>query len=312
LELFQALSAHNKHMRLPKKVKIVEVGPRDGLQNESEIVPTDVKISFINELSQTGLQNIEATSFVSPRWVPQMADHLKIMRKITRFPNVSYSVLVPNEQGIMSAIEEKANSAAVFTAASETFTQKNIHCTIEQSLEHFKKVVAIAQSENIPVRGYISCALGCPFEGKIASEKVVSIAESLMQMGCNEISIGDTIGVGTPVTVQELIKKLLKKIPPENIAVHFHDTYGLALANIFAALELGIQVIDSSVAGLGGCPYAPGAGGNVASEDVVNMLSQLNIQHDINLNKLIAAGNHICDYLEIPNRSKVSLAMKLQ
>lgn len=296
-------------MRLPESVRIVEVGPRDGLQNITEIVPTDIKISFIDELSQTGLQNIEVTSFVSPRWVPQMADSTKVIRKIDRVRGVKYSVLVPNEQGMEEAIATRVDEVAVFTAASETFTKKNIHCSIEESLQHFRDVVAIAKQKKIPARGYISCALGCPYEGEVPANKVVAIAEELLKMGCYEVSFGDTIGIGTPLQVQKLIKKALKTIQPKAIAVHFHDTYGQALANILTVLQLGINVIDSSVAGLGGCPYAPGSSGNVATEDVVYLLNGLGIEHGIDLNKLINTGNDICSYLGIPNRSKVAQAL---
>lgn len=298
-------------MLLPTQVNIVEVGPRDGLQNETKIIPTDIKIEFINHLSETGIKHIEAGSFVSPRWVPQMADSLEIFQKIVRFPNVIYSALVPNMQGMEKAIEAKVNEIAIFSAASETFSQKNINCSIAESFNRFEPVIEFAKKNHIPVRGYISCVLGCPYEGDIKPEKVTEVAEKLIQMGCYEISLGDTIGVGTPLKAQKLIDQVSKKISIKKLAVHFHDTYGQALANILAVLQVGISTIDSSVAGLGGCPYAPGASGNVATEDVVYMLHGLNIETGVDLTKLITAGNFISAFLKRTTRSKVAQALSI-
>jgi len=294
-------------MMFPKEVKLVEVGPRDGLQNEAAIVPTDIKIEFINRLSATGLTVIEAGSFVSPKWVPQMADSGPVLQGITKQPGINYPVLVPNLKGFESALAAGAKEIAIFGAASETFSQKNINCSIDESLIRFSDVMAAAKKNNIRIRGYVSCVLGCPYEGEISPEAVAHVAEKLFAMGCYEISLGDTIGVGTPFKAQAMIDTVTKKIPLQHLAVHFHDTYGQALANIYASLERGIAIVDSSVAGLGGCPYAKGASGNVASEDVVYMLNGLNIKTGIDLEKLIAAGKFICDYLRKVPQSKVAL-----
>jgi hydroxymethylglutaryl-CoA lyase len=281
-------------MKLPKRVKLVEVGPRDGLQNESVTVPTAIKIAFIDQLSATGLSVIEATSFVSPKWIPQLADHTQVLEGIQRKPSVHYPVLVPNMQGYTAALAAGAKEIAIFAAASETFSQKNINCSIAESLARFKPIMKAAKRDKIRVRGYVSCAIACPYEGEIKPAAVAKVAEQLLRLGCYEISLGDTIGVGTPLKVQKMIAAVAKKIPIKKLAVHFHDTYGQALANIYAALEQGITVIDSSVAGLGGCPYARGASGNVATEDV--------------LNKLIATGSFICKHLKKTPRSKVAIA----
>lgn len=294
-------------MKLPKKVKIVEVGPRDGLQNESKIIPTAIKVEFINQLSATGLKYIEAASFVSPQWVPQMADSREVMQKIKRVPNVIYSALVPNIKGLGVALQVKVDEVAIFTAASETFAKKNINCTIAESFARFLPVITTAKKYHIPVRGYISCVLGCPYEGEIKPAKVAKVAAKLWQMGCDEISLGDTIGVGTPFKAQKLIAAVVKEIPKKNLAMHFHDTYGQALANIYASLQVGITIFDCSVAGLGGCPYAPGAAGNVATEDVIYMLNGLAIQTGVDLNKLIKTGKFISEYLDRAPRSKTSL-----
>lgn len=296
-------------MTLPAKVMIVEVSPRDGLQNEPKNIPTALKIEFINQLSQTGLKIIEATSFVSPKWIPQLADHSEVLSGITQNPAVRYPVLVPNEQGLLDAIHAGAKEVSVFTAASETFNQKNINCSIETSLNRIADVITMAKKKNIPVRGYVSCVLGCPYEGKITPAQVAAVAEKLMTLGCYQISLGDTIGVGTPNRAQALIDHVCQKIPVENIAVHFHDTYAQALANIYVCLEKGVSTIDSSVAGLGGCPYAPGAGGNVATEDVVYMLNGLGIKSGVDLQRVANAGRLICDFLQQPPRSKVSMAL---
>lgn len=295
-------------MSLPTYVKLVEVGPRDGLQNEVAIVPTEVKIEFINRLSATGLSVIEAGSFVSPKWVPQMADSDQVLQKITKAAHISYPVLVPNLKGFAAAMNAGAKEIAVFGAASETFSQKNINCSIDESLVRFAEVMAAAKKNNIKVRGYVSCVLGCPYEGEIKPQAVADVAEKLFNMGCYEISLGDTIGVGTPLKAQTMIDTVAQKIPREQLAVHFHDTYGQALANIYAALEKGIAVVDSSVAGLGGCPYAKGASGNVASEDVVYMLHGLGIKTGVDLDKLIDAGKFISNYLNKKSQSKVALA----
>lgn len=295
-------------MKLPSTVKLVEVSPRDGLQNENQWVPTATKIEFINQLSHTGLRIIEATSFVSPKKVPQLADNTEVLTNIQRDPNINYPVLVPNLIGLNQAIAAGAKEIAIFSAASETFCQKNINCSIEQSFERFTLVTEQAKKLKIPVRAYISCALGCPYEGDIAPTKVTRLAKRLYQLGCYEISLGDTIGVGAPNSVAALIEAIKPFIPIEKLAVHFHNTYGQALVNIYAALELGIQVIDSSVAGLGGCPYAKGATGNVATEDVVYLLNKLGITTQVKLDKLIAAGKFICEALNRRNESKVAVA----
>ena len=297
-------------MNLPRYVKMVEVGPRDGLQNEASTVPTVVKIELINRLAEAGLPVIEATSFVSPQWVPQMGDNAEVMAGITRKPGVSYPVLTPNLKGFEGALAAGAEEVAVFGAASESFSQKNINCSIAESLKRFEPVVETAQRHGIRVRGYVSCVLGCPYEGEIKPQAVAEVAERLYAMGCYEISLGDTIGVGTPGKACTMVERVAAKVPIEKLAAHFHDTYGQALANLYAILQLGVAVIDSSVAGLGGCPYAKGAAGNVASEDVLYMLNGLGIETGVNLNKLIAAGHYIADFLGRPSGSKVSLAFR--
>ncbi len=296
-------------MSLPKQVTLVEVSPRDGLQNESQFIPTAVKIQFIEQLAQSGLKYIELTSLVSPQWVPQLADHVEVIQKTTFFPGVDYSVLVPNEHGYTQAQNLKVKHIAVFTAASDTFCQKNINRTLTQSLIDYEKIVRDAKIKNFRVRGYISCALGCPYEGKIAPQAVLDVAQQLLAMGCDELSIGDTIGVGTVHGVRILCELLLKHIPIDKLAVHFHDTYGQALANIYAALQLGIHIVDASVAGLGGCPYAKGASGNVATEDVLYMLNGLGIETGISMEKLLEADRFICQHLNRASRSKVANAL---
>src|SRR5579872_7407068 len=295
-------------MRLPKRLRMVEVGPRDGLQNEAEIVPTAVKIALIDRLSATGLPVVEATSFVSPKWVPQTADAAAVMAGIARRPGTAYPVLVPNLRGFEAAFAAKAEEVAVFAAASESFSRRNINCSIAESLDRFRPVTEAAKRAGIRVRGYISCVLGCPYEGHIEPAKVAEVAGHLSEMGCYEISLGDTIGVGTPGKAAAMIEAVGAKLPRERLAVHFHDTYGQALANILAALECGIAVVDSSVAGLGGCPYAPGAGGNVASEDALYMLQGLGIETGVDLDGLIEAGRFISDHLGRASASKVSRA----
>ena len=279
---------------LPKKVRIVEVGPRDGLQNEKAEVPTEVKLELIERLAAAGLPAVEATAFVSPKWIPQMADHTEVLERIRRKPGVSYPVLTPNLKGFQAALAAGATEVAVFGAASETFSQKNINCSIAGSLERFRPVAEAARAVNVKVRGYISCVLGCPYEGEIAPEKVAEMAQALHEMGCYEVSLGDTIGTGTPGKTQRMVEAVAKRVPVAKLAGHYHDTYGQALANIYASLEMGVATFDSSVAGLGGCPYAKGASGNVATEDVVYMLHGLGIATGIDLDKVVDAGQWIC------------------
>lgn len=299
-------------MPLPKTVRLVEVGPRDGLQNETLAIPTGTKIQLIENLVDAGLTYIEAGSFVNPKWVPQMADSGEVFSGITRTPGVTYAALTPNLQGYERAIAVNANEVAIFAAASEAFSQKNINCSISESIQRFQTLIDAAKSQHIPVRGYISCVAGCPYSGPVDVHTVASIAKELLAMGCYEISLGDTIGVGTAGQIKQLIETLARDIPIEKIAAHMHDTYGQALANIYAALEMGVSVIDSSVAGLGGCPYAAGATGNVATEDVVYLLNGLGIEHGVNLEKLIYAGNTISTALNKPSNSRVAKAMSKQ
>ena len=295
-------------MAFPQHVKIVEVGPRDGLQNEEVIIDAKTKIKLVEMLAQGNVKHIEVGSFVNPEWVPQMADSEKIFAGMKRQENIRYAALTPNLKGYQRAMQAKATEVAIFGAASESFTQKNINCSINESLERFADVMEEAKKDNTPVRGYVSCAVTCPYEGEISPDIVADVAEKLLQMGCYEISLGDTIGVATPADVNALLDAVLKRVPLEKIAVHFHDTYGQALANIYASLQRGVAVIDASVAGLGGCPYAGGASGNVATEDVVYMLNGLSIQTGIDLDKLIQAGNMISRVLGRPNNSKVAQA----
>jgi hydroxymethylglutaryl-CoA lyase len=296
-------------MRLPKSVKMVEVGPRDGLQNEPQTVPAAIKIKLIESLADAGLRAIEAGSFVSPKWVPQMADTAEVLAGLSARPGVSYPVLVPNMKGFEAAVAAKAREIAIFGAASETFSGKNINCSIDESLDRFAPVAAAARRAGIAVRGYISCVLGCPYEGAVAPEAVARVASRLLELGCYEVSLGDTIGVGTPAVAVAMIKAVAAVVPRPQLAVHFHDTYGQGLANILACLEEGVAVVDSSVAGLGGCPYAQGASGNVASEDVLYMLTGLGIDTGVNLDKLADSGRLICDYLGRAPSSKVALVL---
>jgi hydroxymethylglutaryl-CoA lyase len=294
---------------MPTRVKVVEVGPRDGLQNEKTPVATDVKVALIDRLTRTGLPAIEPTAFVSPKWVPQMADNAEVMRRIERAPNTSYPVLVPNLKGFEAALAAGAAEVAVFAAASESFSQRNTNCSIAESLERFAPVIDAARTAAVEVRGYVSCVLGCPYEGDVAVDQVADVAAALFDMGCYEVSLGDTIGVGTPAKAQRMIDAVGKRVPIERIAGHYHDTYGQALANIYASLELGVAVFDSSIAGLGGCPYAKGATGNVATEDVVYMLRGLDIDTGVDLDRLIDAGQFICDALSRATGSRVARAL---
>ena len=295
-------------MTIPQQVRIVEVGPRDGLQNESQQVPTATKIQFIGMLADAGLKTIEATAFVSPKWVPQMADHAELMRALPRREGLSYPVLVPNLRGFEAALEAGASEIAVFAAASETFSQRNINCSIAESLERFAPVFAPARAAGVRVRGYVSCALGCPYEGVIDPARVAEVAGKLFAAGCYEISLGDTIGVGTPKRTQQMIAAVKTRVPAENLAGHFHDTYGQALANVYASLEMGVSVFDASVSGLGGCPYAPGAAGNVATEDLLYMLNGMGIETGVNLDRLIAAGAFIRNVVGKETQSRVAKA----
>ena len=297
---------------LPKSVKIVEVGPRDGLQNEQGVVPLTAKVALVEQLANAGCTMIETGSFVSPKWVPQMADSAIVFQNIRRQTNVRYTALTPNLRGLEAAIEAQADEVAIFGAASEAFSQKNINCSIAQSLERFLPVIELAQKHQLPVRGYVSCVLGCPYEGDVAPEQVALVAEKLFAMGCYEISLGDTVGVGNPDSVTKMIQAVSARVPTDKLAVHFHDTYGQALTNIYAALQLGVKVVDSAIAGLGGCPYAKGASGNVATEDVVYMLNGLGITTGINFKKLLQAGWFISDKLGKTPISKVSNAYLAQ
>ncbi|MCH8551531.1 MAG: hydroxymethylglutaryl-CoA lyase [Natronospirillum sp.] len=296
-------------MRLPRQVTLVEMGPRDGLQNETHPLSVVDKVRLIERLAETGLQHIEAGSFVSPKWVPQMADSGDVLRQINRRDGVIYSALTPNMQGFEQAIAAGADQVAVFAAASETFSRKNINCSIDESLERFAPVIEAAKAKKVRVRGYVSTVVGCPYEGRIAPDAVAKVAGALYDLGCYEISLGDTIGIGTPLSVRSMLTAVSTRVPIEHLAVHFHDTYGQAIANIYAALEEGVSVVDSSVAGLGGCPYAPGAAGNVATEDVLYLLQGLGIRTDVDLKAMAKVGWAICDRLERSNRSKVGAAL---
>eukprot|EP01018_Ginkgo_biloba_P006028 Gb_39162 [translate_table: standard] len=294
---------------IPKFVKVVEVGPRDGLQNEKNIVPTSVKIELIQRLAAAGLQVVEATSFVSSKWVPQLADAKDVMATIKTMAGVQLPVLTPNLKGFDAAIAAGANEVAVFASASESFSKSNINCSIEDSLQRYHDVMIGAKGLSIPVRGYVSCVVGCPVEGPTSPSKVAYVAEKLYDMGCYEVSLGDTIGIGTPGTIVPMLEAVMAVVPIEKLAVHFHDTYGQSLANILVSLQLGISVVDSSISGLGGCPYAKGATGNVATEDVVYLLKGLGVKTNIDLGKLLSAGDFICKHLGRQSGSKSAIAL---
>jgi hydroxymethylglutaryl-CoA lyase len=296
-------------MTFPASVKIVEVGPRDGLQNEARSVPTEIKIGLIERLVDAGLPVVESGAFVSPKWVPQMAASAEVFKGIRKLEHVAYPMLVPNLKGLEAALEAGVREISGFAAASETFSQKNTNCSIEQSLQRFRQVSEKARAENLKIRGYISCVLGCPYEGEVSIDTIAEIAAQLLDLGCYEISLGDTIGVGTPARAQDLIERVSKSVPIPRLAAHFHDTYGQGLANLHAVLQCGISVIDSSVAGLGGCPYAKGASGNVATEDVLYMLNGMQIETGVDMHKLLEAGQYINDFLGRESASRAALAL---
>lgn len=295
-------------MSLPEQVRIVEVGPRDGLQNEQN-VSLDNKVRLINQLTDSGIAYIEAGSFVSPKWVPQMADSGDVMRQINRKQGVTYAALTPNLKGFESAMAASTDEVAIFGAASEAFSQKNINCSISESLERFAPVMEAAKAQGIPVRGYVSCVLGCPYQGEVPVSEVARVAKALHDMGCYEVSLGDTIGVGTPLQAQRMLSAVADEVPMSALALHFHNTYGQALANIASCLPLGVATVDSAVAGLGGCPYAKGASGNLATEDVLYMLHGMGITTGIDLDKVAAAGRDICAALGLQPRSQVNVAL---
>lgn len=296
-------------MNIPQSVRLVDVGPRDGLQNESQPITVTDKVQLVEDLSAAGLRHIEVGSFVSPKWVPQMAGSAEVFAAIKQHPGVSYSALTPNMKGLEAALEAGVREVAVFAAASEAFSQRNINCSIAESIERFAPLLEAARKADIKVRGYISCVLGCPYQGEVPADQVASVARELHTMGCYEVSLGDTIGTGTPGTTRALIDSVARYVPREQLAGHFHDTYGQALANIYASLLEGVSVFDSSVAGLGGCPYAKGATGNVATEDVLYMLNGLGIETGINLDLLVDAGARISQVLGRENGSRVARAV---
>ncbi|XP_023639837.1 hydroxymethylglutaryl-CoA lyase, mitochondrial isoform X2 [Capsella rubella] len=303
---------HKISKGIPKFVKIVEVGPRDGLQNEKNIVPTCIKVELIQRLVSAGLSVVEATSFVSPKWVPQLADAKDVMDAVNTLDGARLPVLTPNLKGFEAAVSAGAKEVAIFASASESFSLSNINCTIEDSLLRYRAVTTAAKEHGIPVRGYVSCVVGCPVEGAVPPSKVAYVVKELHDMGCFEISLGDTIGIGTPGSVVPMLEAVMAVVPADKLAVHFHDTYGQALANILMSLQMGISIVDSSIAGLGGCPYAKGASGNVATEDVVYMLNGLGVQTNVDLGKLIAAGDFISKHLGRPNGSKAAVALNRQ
>jgi hydroxymethylglutaryl-CoA lyase len=292
-----------------ESVRMVEVGPRDGLQNEPHEVPTDIKVQLIERLADAGLPAVEATAFVSPKWVPQMADHTEVLERIRRKPGVDYPVLAPNLKGFESARAAGATEVAIFGAASESFSRKNINCSIAESLDRFRPVAQEARKHGVKVRGYVSCVLGCPYEGEVAPARVAQVAKALYEMGCYEVSLGDTIGTGTPAKAKALIQACAGEVPMAKLAGHYHDTYGQALANIYASLELGVRTFDASIAGLGGCPYAAGASGNVATEDVVYMLNGMGLRTGVDLDRLVEIGQWICGVLGREPSSKAARAL---
>lgn len=294
---------------LPMYVKIVEVGPRDGLQNEKNTVPTSIKVELIHRLVASGLSVVEATSFVSPKWVPQLSDAKDVMSAVRNVDSARLPVLTPNMKGFEAAMAAGAKEVAVFASASESFSKSNINCGIEESLVRYRAVCSAAEKLSIPVRGYVSCVVGCPVEGAIPPSKVAYVAKGLYDMGCFEISLGDTIGVGTPGNIVPMLEAVMSVVPTEKLAVHFHDTYGQSLSNILVSLQMGISAVDSSVAGLGGCPYAKGASGNVATEDVVYMLHGLGIRTNVDMSKLLSAGEFICNHLGRQSGSKAGTAL---
>ena len=296
-------------MNLPKHVKIVEVGPRDGLQNEKQAIDTATKVELIARLGASGLKTIEATAFVSPKWVPQMADNAEVMRQITRLDGVTYPVLTPNLKGLEAALATGVTEVAVFAAASEAFSQKNINCSIAESIERFVPVIESAREHGVAVRGYVSTVVGCPYQGDVPPEKVAEVSKALFDLGCYEISLGDTIGVGTPLKVQTMLAEVSKAVPMDKLAGHFHNTYGMAIANIYASLQMGMAVFDASVAGLGGCPYAKGASGNVATEDVVYLLNGLGIDSGVDLNHLVETAVWVSAQLGRAPASNVAKAL---
>ncbi len=294
---------------LPISATIYEVGPRDGLQNESQAIELSDKVELVDRLSKTGLKNIEAGSFVSPKWVPQMANSDSVFKQIKRQHDITYSALTPNMRGFEAALESDVDEIAVFAAASEGFSQKNINCSIEQSIARFEPVIEAAHKHNIQVRGYVSCVIACPYDGEIKAEQVAIVSKHLLERGCYQISLGDTIGVGTPNKIKRMIDAVKRYVSADKLAIHCHDTYGQAIANIVAALEAGISTIDSSVAGLGGCPYAKGASGNVATEDVLYLLEGMGIDTGVDLASIIDTGNFISQRLNRANQSKVANAL---
>jgi hydroxymethylglutaryl-CoA lyase len=296
-------------MDYPKQVTIIEVGPRDGLQNESSFIDSPHKIEFVNLLSHSGLKNIEVTSFVSEKAIPQLADNELVFSRINKLPNISYSALVPNERGMLKALHVGVKEIAVFTAASESFNQRNINCSIKDSLERMLPIMKLAKEHHIKVRGYISCVLGCPYEGAISPDKVADVTQRLIDLGVDEVSLGDTIGVGTAKQTQMVLDKVVPLLSLEQLAMHFHDTYGQALTNIYTSLSYGVHRFDSSTAGLGGCPYARGATGNIATEDVLYLMHGLGIDTGVDIFKIVAAGDLICKILGKKNQSKVANAM---
>ena len=291
------------------RIRIVEMGPRDGLQNEAQVVPLATKLELIERLADAGLREIEATSFVSPKWVPQMGDHDALMRTLKRRPGVSYPVLTPNLQGFEAARAAGAEHVAVFAAASEAFSRKNINCSIAESIERFLPVMSAARAAGVEVRGYVSCVIGCPYEGAVAAAKVAEVAQRLVDIGCHEISLGDTIGVGTPASVQRMLEAVAARVPSERLAGHYHDTYGMAVANVYASLQFGLRCFDASVGGLGGCPYAKGATGNVATEDVVYLLHGLGHDTGIELERLVDTAAWISAQLQRAPASRVARAL---